>query len=250
MPTKMVEIQTQSGLCDTYVAYPEDRMNLPVVLVYTDAIGLRKRSFEMADMLASLGYYVMVPNMFYRTKHAPLVDYDTLLKPENRPELLKQVMAIAANLKPDMAKRDVKDFLRFTQEQAQVNPNKVGIVGYCMGAGQALRAAGNYPTAFKAVATFHGGHLAVDNDTSPHLYFKNIQAEVYIAHADQDATMPPEQMEKVEKALKDAKVKHKTEVYKECLHGWTMSDLPAYSAAGEEKHWHAVLDLFARTLKN
>lgn len=156
MIEKLINIDTQDGTCDAYVAYPEGIADLPIVLFYMDAIGLRPRIFSMASRLASHGYFVLAPNLFYRSRRVPIIDYDTLLKPENRPEMIKQVMALAGALEMDMARRDVQSFLGYARSQHVVRADRAGAVGYCMGGAHALRAVGNYPDAFGAVASFHG----------------------------------------------------------------------------------------------
>jgi carboxymethylenebutenolidase len=250
MITKMLDIKTRDGVCDTYVAYPQHKSHLPIILFYMDAIGLRQRIYEMVEHLAKAGYYVIAPNLFYRSRRAPLVDYDFYLKPENIPEMLKQIIGLASQLNPELSLRDAEDFLTFARQQPEVNPLKVGAVGYCMGGGQVLRAAGTYSNDFQAAASFHAGGLATDLETSPHRWFPKITAEVYIGHADQDQSMPPEQMQKVDAALIEASVKFQAELYKDCRHGWTMSDLPASNKDGERKHWEKLLPLFERTLKD
>jgi carboxymethylenebutenolidase len=250
MIKKMIDLKTQDGLCDTYIAYPEDKNNLPIVICYMDAVGLRQRMYDMADKIAQQGYFVVMPNIFYRSHRVPIVDYKTLLTPENLPELFKQVMGIASQLTVDMAKSDAQEFLSYAKSQPQVNPKKIGAVGYCMGGGQALRSAGNFPNEFLAAASFHAGNLAVDTDTSPRHWFPKIKAEIYIGHADNDRSMPAEQIERVKKELQECDANFTAELYHGCAHGWTMADLPAYNKEGEEQHWKKLFALFERTLKN
>lgn len=61
-----VNIPTQDGSADAYLAHPDDNTAHPAVLFYMDAIGLRPRLKEMADRLAGAGYTVLVPNLLYR----------------------------------------------------------------------------------------------------------------------------------------------------------------------------------------
>ena len=243
-----IDIKTDDGRCDTYLSHPADQKNRPVVFLYMDAIGLRQRIFEMADRLASSGYCVLAPNLFYRSQRIPIVDYESLLNPERLPELFQKVMPMVSALSTDMAKRDTEGFLNFVKMLPQASSTKIGLVGYCFGGGQALRAAGNFPTAFRAVASFHAGNLVSDAESSPHKWFPQIKAEVYVGHADLDRSMPPEQIEKVALALKAAGVPHQTELYQGCAHVWTMSDVPAFNKDGERQHWERLEDLFRRNL--
>jgi len=249
MTKKWIDLQTDDGICDSYVSFPEGGKSLPCVFLLMDAVGLRPRICDMADRIASEGYFVLTPNLFYRSHRAPVVDYDTLLKKENLPELFKQVMVMASQLNPELSQRDMNSYFDFLAVQPNVDAEKIAAVGYCLGGCQALRAAGNFPAAFKVVASFHAGNLAVDTEISPSRWFKSIKAEVYIGHADNDKSMPHEQMDRVKAELEAAKLCSTTELYKDCLHGWTMKDLPAYNAQGEEHHWNQLLALFRRCLK-
>lgn len=250
MASQMIDIKTHDGTCDAYLSYPDGKENLPGVILYIDAIGLRQRIFDMADHIASHGYLVIAPNIFYRTHRSPIVNYDIYLKPENRPDLMGKIRPIMSELKTDMSQRDVTSFLKNIRSYPQVNPHKMGVVGYCMGGAQALRTAANFPHDFQVAASFHAGGLATDLDTSPSRLFHLLKAEVYIGHADQDASMPPEQIAKVKELLDAAHVKYTAEVYTGCHHGWTMKDLPAYNKEGEAKHWKNLFVLFDRVLKS
>ncbi|QDK39326.1 dienelactone hydrolase family protein [Bdellovibrio sp. NC01] len=246
MNKKLIELKTPEGICDTYISFPEGKKNLPIVLLYMDAVGLRQRIYDMADHIAEAGYFVMAPNIFYRTKRVPIADYSIL--PAGFPEVIKEVIAIAHQHHVDMGKRDVQYYLDFAKAQPNVDSSKIGAVGYCMGGGLAIRAAGNYPEEFKAVASFHAGGLCTDQETSPHRYFPKMKAEVYIGHADHDKSMPAEQITALEEVLKHVNFKNHSILYKDCHHGWTMKDLPAYNAAGEKKHFTDLLALFKRNL--
>jgi carboxymethylenebutenolidase len=81
------------------------------------------------------------------------------------------------------------------------------------------------PDRIAAAVSFHGGSLATDLPTSPHLLLPKIKAELYIAIADKDHTYPPEMAQRFEAALDAAGVKHKRELYEGKAHGWMKPDL-------------------------
>ncbi|MGW0210578.1 dienelactone hydrolase family protein, partial [Streptomyces sp. NPDC003233] len=86
-----------------------------------------------------------------------------------------------------------------------------------------------------------------DEPTSPHLGAPDITAELYFGHADNDRSLPPEQIERFEEALTAAGVRHTCEVYQGAPHGYTQADTPAYDREADERHWAALLDLLKRT---
>jgi carboxymethylenebutenolidase len=213
-----------------------------------DAFGLRPSLKKMADRLAGQGYTVLVPNVFYRHGRAPVVELPDFIDTDARPELFQKIVPLIRSVTPERAERDADAYLRRLADCPQAADGPVGVTGYCMGARLALRTAGAYPERVAAVAGFHGGQLATDQPDSPHLLAGRITAEAYFGHADQDHSLPPEQIERLEKAFTDAGVRHRCEVYEGAPHGYTQEDTSSYHAEAAERHWRELLALFGRAL--
>lgn len=244
----MTDVPTADGAADAILATPLRGGPHPGVLLYMDAFGLRPRLEEMASRIAAEGYVVLVPNVFYRSGRAPLVDLDGLGDPEIRARLFATLRPIMQQLTPARAMADADAYLAFLAADPRVSDRPIGTVGYCMGGALALRTAAHFPDRVAAVASFHGGRLATDQPDSPHLLADRIDAEVYLGHADNDASMTPEQQDVLAAALTAAGVRFVSEVYAGAAHGFTMADTAAYDQAAEERHWDRLLDLLARTL--
>jgi carboxymethylenebutenolidase len=248
MKTQMTDIKTQDGTCDAFIAYPEDNGTYPAVLFFMDGFGLRDHLYEMAKTIASRGFYVLLPNMFYRLGRAPVVDITFPVRLEDMPEIRKKLMPMFKSYDPESGMRDTAVFLDFLARQKQVKPGLTGIAGYCMGGGLAIRAAALYPDRIAVAASFHGGSLATDAPNSPHLLLNRIKAELYFAFADNDTSMPPEQIERLRGALEKAGIRYEAELYSGAAHGFTMADLPAYNEAALKRHWKKLFELFDRIL--
>ncbi|WP_372406148.1 dienelactone hydrolase family protein [Streptomyces luteireticuli] len=244
----MVDIPTPDGTADAYLAHPGGPGPYPAVLLYMDAFGLRPHLKKMADRLASAGYAVLVPNLYHRHGRAPVVELPDFIGPEDRPEIFEKIGPVFLSLTPDLAMRDADAYLRWLADSPLTTGGPVGVTGYCMGAGLALRTAGTYPDRVAAAAGFHGAYLASAAPDSPHLLAGRVAAELYFGHADQDEALPPEQIDRLEEALTAAGVRHRCEVYTGAEHGFTQADTAAYNAEAAERHWVALLDLFGRTL--
>ncbi|GAA3787527.1 dienelactone hydrolase family protein [Streptomyces chiangmaiensis] len=244
-----VDLPTKDGTADAYLTYPDDGSPHPAVLLYMDAFGLRPRLRQMADRLAENGYTVLVPNVFYRHGRAPLVELPDFIDTSERPEIFQQIVPLLRSLTPDLVERDADAYLRWLADCPQAADGPIGVTGYCMGARLALRTAGACPERVAAVAGFHGGQLAADAPDSPHLVADRITAEVYFGHADQDSSLPPEQIERLDKALTEAGVRHRSEVYPGAHHGYTQADTSSYNAEAAEHHWRELLALLDRTLR-
>lgn len=244
----LVDIPTPDGVADAYVAHPDSGGPHPAVLFYMDAFGLRPHLKKMGDRLAAAGYTVVIPNVFYRSRRAPVFDLPEFIDFNSRPDILQQIGPVAQVLTPERTMRDAGAYLDWIANFEQATDGPVGLTGYCMGATLSLRTAGTYPDRVAAAGGFHGGSLATDSPDSPHLVAGKVTAELYFGHADNDQSLPPEQIELLEKTLTDAGVRHTCEVYPGA-HGFTQADTAAYHEESAERHWTALLDLFGRNLR-
>ena len=61
-----LDIATADGAMNTFVVHPEEGGPFPVVLFYMDAPGKREELHDMARRLAAVGYFVVLPNLYYR----------------------------------------------------------------------------------------------------------------------------------------------------------------------------------------
>lgn len=243
------DIPTPDGTVDAYVFHPaDDNGPYPAVLLYMDAFGVRPHLKGMAERLAAAGHVVLLPNVMYRSGRAPLVELPDFINPAERPEIVEQIRPAMRGLTPEAAMRDAGVYLDWLAASPLTNGGPVGVTGYCMGAGLALRTAGTYPERVAAAAGFHGAYLATDAPDSPHLLADRITAELYFGHADRDSTNPADQIARLDKALATAGVRHRAEVYEGAHHGFTQADTAMYSAEATDRHWTALLELFGRTL--
>jgi len=245
MPSERITLRTRDGECPVDVLTPSGEGSWPAVIFYGDAGGIRPAMVEMAQRLADAGYVVLLPDVFYRFgPYEPLVPKD-VFKGDVR-AILGPLMATTGN---DKAAEDTATFLDYLETRRDVAGSRIGAVGFCMGGGMAISAAATYPDRFAAVASFHGGDLAIDAPTSPHLLAPRLQAEVYIAAADNDGSYPPSMGEWMEKTLIDAGVRYVAQTYRGAAHGWMVPDFPVYDRASAERGWEALLTLFKRNLR-
>jgi len=241
-----LDIETRDGIADALVVTPERPG--PGVLLYMDAFGPRPRLEEMARRLAAEGYVVLVPHVFYRQGRAPLLDTSGLMDPEERGRLFETLTPWLRSLTPERAMSDAEAYVDALTAHDRVADGPIGVVGYCMGGALALRTAAHRPDRVAAAAAFHPARLATEAPDSPHLLADRITAEVYVASADHDPGMPPEQQARLDAALTEAGVRHVCEQYDGAAHGFTMRDTAVYDEAATARHWERLLDLLARTL--
>jgi len=245
MPQEQVSIRTNDGDCRTYLMTPEGGGPWPAVIFYMDAFAIRPALFQMTQRLADAGYVVLLPDMFYR-----FGAYDALVPKELFQGDFRAVIGpMASTTDNHKAAEDTRAFIAYLDTRPDVAGDKIGTIGLCMGGGMALTAAGMFPDRVAAAASFHGGNLATDLPLSPHLLAPRTKAELYIAAADNDHSYPPEMAERYEKALDEAGVNYRAELYEGQAHGWMKPDFPIYNEEAAERGWREMLALFDRNLR-
>jgi carboxymethylenebutenolidase len=241
-----VAIQTADGVCPGYIHRPSGGAPWPACLVFMDGLAIRPALFELGERLATYGYYVLLPDLFYRSgPYEPMDPHAIFADPEKRKTLMEKFLAPAT---PAKIMSDTRAFLGYLAAQPDVRPGPIGTTGYCMGGLMSLSAAGTYPDRIAAAAAFHGGRLATDAPDSPHLLAARIKARVYVAGAIEDASFPDEMKQRLETALAAAGVDHAIETYP-ARHGWVFRDTPVYDAAAAERHWRSLISLLDAVLK-
>lgn len=240
-----IDIQTSEGVADAYVSHPPGAGPWPAIIFYMDALGLRNALFEMVDRLASYGYYVVCPNLYYRVGAFEPFDAKKAFAGPG-PEM-DRVMAMISAVDDDAAMRDTHAVLHFLENDPNVAGPKIGTTGYCMGGGFAICAAVSFPEQVVAAASIHGGKFLTD-PKSADVIAKKARAAFYIAVAEIDRRHTPEVTRSLEAAFSAAGVPHTIELYAGTTHGFAVSDFPVYNAAAAEHHWDKTREFFATTL--
>lgn len=243
MPTKTLQIPTTDGQADAFAAFPDGGSRHPGVLMYADGFGIRPVLRKMASELSGHGYYVLVPNFFYRHGPAPLIELPEHIGEEVLPTVIAQLMPLIEAHTTERVLRDADAYLRFLTTQPEVSAGPVAVTGYCIGALLAMRTAAAHPGQVAAVAGFHGP-VGADGPDS----LSKLTAQVHLGHAATDIT--PEALSELNQALDAAGVNYTSEIYPGTVHGFTMSDTDAFDPSALQRHWDRLLPLLDRTLAN
>jgi carboxymethylenebutenolidase len=246
MSQEQIDVRTRHGLLDSWVFYPEQIGTWPAVILHTDIRGVRPTFIEMGGIIAERGYFVILPNLYYRKARTPVVDPGKSLRDDATRAYLTE---LKNSLTPEGLRDDHRALLAYLDHDPLVSGDKVGIIGYCMSGAIALHAAADFPNQVAAAASFHGGRLATDSADSPHLRASKLRsARLYFGYAKNDASMSDEMIAILEKSLTSAGVDFSAEQYS-ASHGFAVKDSPSYDKAAAEQHWHNIFRLLESTLK-
>lgn len=242
MIEQTVDITTKDGAMTTFIVHPDRGGPHPVILFYMDAPAIREELRDMARRLASCGYYVMLPNLYYRSGVMELGP-EYMADPE-----FKAMFALMNSINIPMVMEDSDALLDHAGKDPAASKGRFGTVGYCMSGQYAINAAGRYPDRVGAAASVYGTFLVTDKADSPHIAGPKGGAELYFACAEIDRWAPLEMVEALDASMKGADVKAEVELYPGVHHGFAFPQRALYDKPAAEKHWQRLVSLFGRNL--
>jgi carboxymethylenebutenolidase len=243
-----ISLPTPEGDARAFVFTPDSGPGpWPAAIMFMDAPAIRPAMFEMADRLAQAGYYVLLPDLFWRA--GPYDPPNIAAARAGDPDAVAVFTKLRGSTDAKRQMADTKACLDYLAKQPQAEAGKVGVTGYCMGGGIALRAAGTFPDRIAAAASFHGGNQATDAEDSPHLLAPRMNAKVLVAGADEDRGFDDAQCARLDAALKSAGVDAEVSIWRGAKHGWVPTDMAVYNKEAAERHWVELVRLFDGVLK-
>lgn len=243
MASRDIEIEMPDGKAAAYLFTPAGKPRAPV-LFFMDAMGLRNDLRQMGERLASQGYLVLMPDVFYRSQPYGPFNPTAVF---SDPEALRPIGKLNRAFKNDLFEKDTAYYLdAVAKEFGSEAP--VGCVGYCMGGRCSLMIAGFHPDRVKAAASFHGGELATTRPDSPHLLAPKMRGKIYIGVAQTDEYFLGEEEARLAMTLRESRVDHTIETFAGTQHGFAVTGIPAFHKEGAERHWERLFSLFGETL--
>ena len=237
-----IDIPTPEGAMNTFFVHPDEGGPHPVVLFYMDAPGKREELHDMARRIASVGYCVVLPNLYYRRTREFVM--------ERTEEGFARMFAMMDHIDNMAIVRDTAALLEFVDGRPECDATRIGAVGYCM-SGPFVVAAGAHHPRLKCIASIYGARMVTDRPDSPHLMLDRLRCDSYFACAEIDKYAPKEMIDTLEASLKAAKVPYRLEWYPGAEHGFAFPQRAGiYHKPSAERHWERLFALFERNLKH
>jgi len=233
-----LDITTEDGAMNTFVTHPDEGGPYPVILFLMDAPGKREELHDMARRLGTAGYFVILPNLYYRKSR------DFVMGSR---EVMVEHMDSLSNR---MVVEDCQALLAWAATQASASNGPAGTVGYCMSGPFAFAVTAQLSDRVKAGASLHGVRLFTEAEDSPHLDAHRIDGEFYIGCAETDHWAPPEMIDQLESYLSEHKVNARIEWYPGTEHGFVFPGRTGkYHKPSAERHYERLFAMFERHLK-
>ncbi|MFL5695882.1 MAG: dienelactone hydrolase family protein [Ktedonobacteraceae bacterium] len=182
--TSNVDLKVNGDNAYAFVAEPDDNARHPGVVMIQEWWGIEPHIRQLAQKLAAEGFVVAVPDL-YHGKVATEPD-----------EAQKMVMMIRGNV--EKAAKEIIGALDTVKAMPNVEPKKLGLMGFCVGGFLAYYVASRYPD-LGAVVPFYGAGY----DPTPEEVAK-VNAPVLAIYGSRDPSVPLEQVRKIERMYKEA----------------------------------------------
>ncbi len=239
-------LETRDGSMDCFSVQPEAGGPFPVVLFFMDAPAIRGELRDMARRLASAGYQILLPNLFYRvgTEGAYPFDQATIRTDPRQRQIMADTMADLTHAK---VISDTETMLAYIAGEASALPS-TAVLGYCMSGQYVVSVMAAFPEAFACGASYYGIRIVTDQHDSPHLRADRIRGRLYLAFAERDHWVPDATVEQIRKIFTGDDRPHRVEVYPGTEHGFAFGERPVYHRDAAERHWERMHRLFRKHL--
>ncbi len=229
MITKNVTFKSGDGSASGVLYAPAAKGNakLPAIVIIQEWWGLNDWVKQQAEDLAGQGYETLAVDL-YHGKVATTRD---------------EAHELMSGLPRERAVRDLQGAVAYLKSQPDVDANKIGSIGWCMGGGYSAQLAVAEPTLAAAVVNY-GPLPESDNDV------KAIHAKMLGNFGGKDQGIPPEAVHKFEQQMKANGNPVDFKIYPDAGHGFQNPiNGKGYNPEATADAKKRISDFFAATLK-
>ncbi len=244
MIERQIEMTTADGRMNTFICHPERDSPHPAIILFMDAPGIREELRDMARRLGTVGYYVMLPNLYYRSNVEELGS----VVGEANVATRQKALQLMTTINIPMVMQDTDALLAVAAADKAASPGPMGCVGYCMSGQYAINAAVRHPERIRAAASIYGVALVSNKPDSPHLAPRRTDARLYFGCAENDPYAPKEMIDQLRAEIAAKGGNAEVEIYPGTSHGFAFPSRPVYDKSAAERHWERLFTLFRAAL--
>lgn len=241
MTEERITIETPDGPMAAYVARPADDGPFPALVVVQEAFGVNHHIRDVCGRFAAEGYVALAPEIFHRAGRGIEIPYETV-----PPAMAQLALLTNEGLEMDLAR--AFDHLRTS---ADVRPDQVGLIGYCIGGYAAFLGACRLDPA--ATVSFYGGGIVRER---PNFKIRpildqagDIDAPILCVFGGEDKGITPQDVEALQQKLDTLAVPHEVVVYPGAGHAFFCDARAAYHAESARDAWRKTLDWLERWVR-
>jgi len=241
--TEEVKLTVDGKEMRAFLALPEASGPRPAVIVFQEIFGVNAHIRDVTARVAREGYVAIAPDYHHRA-WAPGTElpYDD--------EGMKKGMEVIPKLTFEGIEADINATISFLKSRKEVNPSKLGVMGFCIGGHMAYLAAATQPIA--AAASFYGGGIATFGPGGTKKTIErtgDIKGKILCFFGKEDPMISQDQVAAIKKALEEHKVRHEVVVYDNASHAFFRDvDPRMHREAAAKDAWERTKRLFKEEL--
>ena len=226
---------------NAYAAHPDGSGPFPGLVVIMEAYGITGHIQGVCRRLAKAGFVAAAPDIF----HGEVISYTDMDK----------VLAKIPTIRDDQVLNEIGQTLDWLQQQNNVDRNRLGIIGFCMGGRFAFYANCRFPDQLKAAVGFYGGGISPEGGkdrfgrTPPIGEAHKMQAPIFLGYGADDAGIPPSEHARVAEALSAAKKRYTLAVYPGAGHAFLCEERANYALKAAELAWPEAIAFLHESLE-
>jgi carboxymethylenebutenolidase len=232
-------IQITKDLPGYYVT-PAGTGKFPAVIVLMEAFGLNKWCRSICDRLAKSGFAAIAPD-FYRGTTYAYTD-------------VAGAVAKLKSLNDNAVMSDIGKSIDFLAGKGEIEANKIGVIGFCMGGRYAFLTNATYPTKIQAAISFYGGGIdpAPGNPMGQKSLLDRVpamQSPIMLMYGSEDQMIAADEHGRISAALSKAKKRYILNLFPNAGHGFMSDRRDNYAPAAEAEAWMMTTGFFSQNLK-
>jgi carboxymethylenebutenolidase len=241
--SQSVQVKNGDLMIDAYLATPTGDGPFPGIVVIQEIFGVNDHIRDITRRLANQGYVAIAPAIYQRQAPGFTAGYTE--------EDIKIGRIYKNQTQASELISDVEATIDYLNTLPQVYREGVGTIGFCFGGHVVYLAA--ILDEVKATASFYGAGIT---NSSPGggeptiTRTKDIKGKIYAFFGEDDASIPPEEVEQIEAELQKYQISHQVFRYREADHGFFCDQRASYNPRAALDAWTHVLELFNTTLAN
>jgi carboxymethylenebutenolidase len=243
MKERTIDIATRDGAMPTFITHPELEGPHPAVILYMDAPGYREELKDFARRIGTVGYYCMLPNLYYRDggpNFPPASD-----RTQEQSDRLRRLMD---GLSQERILSDTEAMLDVIDSDSSARNGAMGCIGWCMSGPFVVWVSAHWPQRFKALASLHGVRMMTEAPDSPHALIPKLDAEQYYGFAESDHWAPLDMVARFKEELEGHGANALVEVHPGTEHGFVFPQRKVFHKAEAERNWERVFAMYKRQL--
>ena len=240
MPPRWIDIKVDGQTMEGYVTQPEASGRYPAVVVVQEVWGVNSHIQSVADRLPSQGYVGLAPAIFHREGPMTLGLHEEMQTGIDRMGRCTDGNLVA----------DIRAAVEYLKAQPFVQPDRIGIVGFCFGGRVSYLAACNISD-IKATAVYYPGRVlqAMGSGPSPLEQTARMNSTVIGLFGEDDANPTPADVAQIEAELKKHGKTYEFHMYPGCGHGFHCDGRASYRREPALDAWSKTIAWFDKHLK-